>query len=130
LALGINPALGRLFLPGEGEKPGEQTLVVLGYSYWQKRFGGNRGVLGKQVLVNGKPAVVIGVTPQGFQFWTDAGSSSIHRAQRAVDVVAARTAAQYAETDKEGYLRVIPEYMARPAPLVAISPAGSGRGGR
>jgi hypothetical protein len=38
-ALRLKPALGRLFLPGEGEKPGSESLVVIGYSYWQKRFG-------------------------------------------------------------------------------------------
>jgi predicted permease len=65
-ALGLKPALGRLFLPGEGEKPGSEALVVIGYSYWQKRFGGNSGVIGKQVLVDGKPATIIGVTPKKF----------------------------------------------------------------
>ena len=153
-ALGVNPALGRLFLPGEGEKQGEELLVVLGYSYWQKRFGGDRGVLGKQVLVNGKPAVIIGVTPQEFHgtffaiemdaylplsaiavdqsgYWTGRQirgltvmgrlkpGVSVRQAQSSVDVVARRMGAQYPETDKEGSIRVIPEQLARPAPLVA-----------
>jgi predicted permease len=65
-ALGLKPALGRLFLPGEGETQGSQAVVVIGYSYWQKRFAGNSNVIGKQVLVNGKPATIIGVTPKGF----------------------------------------------------------------
>ena len=65
-ALGLKPELGRLFLPGEGEKPGSEALVVIGYSCWQKRFGGNSNVIGKQVLINGKPATVIGVTPKEF----------------------------------------------------------------
>jgi putative ABC transport system permease protein len=65
-ALGLKPTLGRLFLPGEGEKPGEAGMIVLGYSYWQKRFGGNPGVVGKQVLMDGKPAVIVGVGPKGF----------------------------------------------------------------
>src|SRR5215831_17328329 len=39
-ALGVKPALGRLFLPGESEKPGEELLVVLGYSFWQSKFRG------------------------------------------------------------------------------------------
>jgi putative ABC transport system permease protein len=41
-------------------------LVVLGYSYWQKKIGGDSGVIGKQVLVNGKSAVIIGVAPNEF----------------------------------------------------------------
>ena len=65
-ALGVKPLLGRLLLPGEGEKPGEGLLVVLGYSFWQKRFGGDGAIVGKQVLINGKPAMVIGVTPKEF----------------------------------------------------------------
>jgi len=65
--LGLKPALGRLFLPGEGEQVGAAPEIVLGYSYWQKRFGGSPNVLGKQVLVDGKPATIIGVTPQEFR---------------------------------------------------------------
>jgi macrolide transport system ATP-binding/permease protein len=65
-ALGLKPALGRLFLPGEGEQPGSEAAVVIGYTYWQKRFAGNSNVVGKQVLVNGKPATIIGVTPKEF----------------------------------------------------------------
>jgi predicted permease len=65
-ALGIKPALGRLILPTEGQTPGADSIVVLGYSYWQKRFGGDRNVVGKQVEVNGHPATIVGVTPKGF----------------------------------------------------------------
>jgi len=65
--LGLKPALGRLFLPGEGEHVGAAPEIVLGYSYWQKRFGANPNVLGKQVLVDGKPATIIGVTPREFR---------------------------------------------------------------
>ena len=65
-ALGVKPLLGRLLLPGEGERPGEGLLVVLGYSFWQKRFGGDAAIVGKQVLINGQPAIVIGVTPKEF----------------------------------------------------------------
>jgi len=64
--LEVQPLLGRVFLPGEGEKAGDQLQVVLGYSYWQKTFGEDRGVVGRQVLINGKPATVIGVTPKEF----------------------------------------------------------------
>jgi len=66
-ALGLKPALGRLFLPGEGENPGSESEIVLGYSYWQNRFGGGSNVIGKQVLVDGKPATIIGVVQKEFR---------------------------------------------------------------
>src|SRR5216683_1671548 len=65
--LGVKPALGRLFLPGEGEHAGSEEQIVLGYSYWQKRFAGSSQVIGKQVLVDGKPVTIIGVTPKEFR---------------------------------------------------------------
>ena len=65
--LGVTPTLGRFFLPSEGERPGQDPLVVLGYSYWKKRFGGDPSVVGRQVLVDGKPATIIGVAPMGFR---------------------------------------------------------------
>jgi predicted permease len=64
--LGVKPALGRLILGSEENQPGEQPVVVLGYSYWQKRFGGYPGVIGKQVRVNGNQAAIVGVVPKQF----------------------------------------------------------------
>ena len=65
--LGVKPALGRLFVPGEGEHAGSEAEIVLGYSYWQKRFGGSSSVIGKQVQVDGKPATIIGVAQKEFR---------------------------------------------------------------
>jgi predicted permease len=65
-ALGLKPLLGRFFVPGEGERPGEPPRIVLAYSYWRTRFGGDPQVIGRQVRVNGSPATVIGVAPKGF----------------------------------------------------------------
>lgn len=64
--LGVQPALGRLILPSEGQTPGADPVLVLGYSYWQKRFGGDKSVLGKKVEMNGHPLTIVGVTPEGF----------------------------------------------------------------
>jgi len=66
-ALGIKPALGRLILPTEGQTPGADPVLVLGYGYWQKRFGGDKSVIGKQVQVDDHPVTIIGVTPKDFQ---------------------------------------------------------------
>ncbi|HKD79521.1 MAG TPA: ABC transporter permease [Candidatus Angelobacter sp.] len=64
--LGIKPRLGRLILPSEGETLGANPVIVLSYLYWQKRFGGDPRIVGREVLVNGHPVTVIGVAPQGF----------------------------------------------------------------
>ncbi len=66
-ALGVKPALGRLVLPGEGEHPGEPTILVLSYSFWQRRFGGDPQVIGKQARVGGKQATIVGVMEKEFR---------------------------------------------------------------
>jgi macrolide transport system ATP-binding/permease protein len=65
-ALGIHPVLGRLFEPGEGENPGADSTIVLGYTFWQKRYGGKPDIIGQQIRVNGFSARVLGVTPPEF----------------------------------------------------------------
>jgi putative ABC transport system permease protein len=65
-ALGISPALGRLFVPGEGENAGADLNIVLGYSFWKGKLGGDPGVIGKQIRLDGQPATVIGVAPPDF----------------------------------------------------------------
>ena len=62
--LGLQPAAGRFFYPGEGESAGSQQLVVLGYRYWQRRFEGSASVIGKAVVANGIPATIVGVAPE------------------------------------------------------------------
>jgi predicted permease len=64
--LGIRPAIGRLILPGEGDQPRTGNVVVLGYSYWQKRFGGDPKVLGRTVSFDGRDVTVIGVVEKEF----------------------------------------------------------------
>jgi putative ABC transport system permease protein len=64
--LGGEPALGRAFTAEEDGKPFEHPVAVLGHDLWQRRFGGDRGVLGKSVDLNGQKYTVIGVAPKGF----------------------------------------------------------------
>jgi len=64
--LGIHAAAGRLILPSEGQTPGADPILVLGFSYWKKRFAGDSQVIGKHVEINGHPVTVVGVAPQGF----------------------------------------------------------------
>ncbi|HEY2460319.1 MAG TPA: ABC transporter permease [Candidatus Acidoferrum sp.] len=65
-AMGVNPEVGRFILSTEGLTPGADPIVVLGYSYWQKRFAGDRNIAGKHVEVNGHAATIVGVMPKGF----------------------------------------------------------------
>src|SRR6266404_5693099 len=65
-ALGVRPALGQFFEPGEGERSGAELKVVLGHSFWQRKFGGDPGVIGKKVRVDGRAATVIGVATKDF----------------------------------------------------------------
>jgi predicted permease len=66
-ALGVKPLIGRLITPEEENQPGKQSPVVLGYTFWQKRFGGDPRVVGKEVTINGKPATIVGVVPKDFR---------------------------------------------------------------
>jgi predicted permease len=64
--LGITPAAGRLLLPREGLTAGADPVLVLGYSYWQGRFGGDKSIVGKQAEMNGHPVTIVGVAPENF----------------------------------------------------------------
>lgn len=65
--LGVEPQLGRVILPGEGDKPGTDPIIVLGHSFWRRRFAGDPSVVGKSVTINGRPFTVIGVAPEKFR---------------------------------------------------------------
>ena len=64
--LGLQPALGRLIFPSEGQAPGADPVIVLGYAYWQKRFAGDASVLGKHVELGGHAMTIVGVAPKDF----------------------------------------------------------------
>jgi putative ABC transport system permease protein len=61
------PLLGRTFLPEE-DAPGNNSVIILSYKLWQKRFGGDPEIVGKSLNLNNVPTVVVGVMPQGFDF--------------------------------------------------------------
>jgi len=65
--LGAPPALGRGFLPEEAVEPGGHPVIVLGYSFWQTRFGGDPTVVGRTVVLNGRAWIVVGVAREGFK---------------------------------------------------------------
>ncbi|MEP6915667.1 MAG: ABC transporter permease, partial [Acidobacteriota bacterium] len=131
--LGVQPALGRMFTADE-ETPGRHRRAVLGYGLWQRRFGGDRAVLGRTVLLDTEPYEIVGVAPRGFDFpmgsqiWAplslDAAAAARRNARylsvigrlapgRTLDdakaqmaVIADRLAQQYPEANREHTARV------------------------
>jgi len=65
--LGVTPAAGRFFLPEENAL-GRDTVVVLSDSLWRRRFGGEPGVLGKTILLDGNDLQIVGILPRAFSF--------------------------------------------------------------
>jgi predicted permease len=65
--LGVQPLMGRLFTPQES-RAGAHPVALLEYAYWKRQFAGDRGIVGKEVDLNGTPVTVIGVLPQSFDF--------------------------------------------------------------
>lgn len=68
--LQVPPAIGRGFRQDE-EAPGKDNVVILSHGAWQRRFGGDRQVLGRSITLSGMPVTVIGVMPAGFTFMGD-----------------------------------------------------------
>jgi predicted permease len=66
--LGATPLLGRLLAPRDADPDGgtNQQVAVIGYEYWQRQFGGAPDVVGKQILIEGHPFTIIGVTRKWF----------------------------------------------------------------
>lgn len=65
--LGVKPLLGRLFSRADDLPTAPQT-AILGYGYWQRKFGGSPSAVGQSITVDGKPRRIIGVLPQSFHF--------------------------------------------------------------
>ncbi len=65
--LGVQAALGRTLLPEDGQ-PSSERVAVLSYGLWQRRFGGDAGLAGKKLLLNGDSYTIVGVLPSDFIF--------------------------------------------------------------
>ena len=65
--LGVTPARGRFFLPEEDKADVAIPVVVVSDGFWTRRLGGDPGVVGRAVTLNGLPFTIIGVTPPGFR---------------------------------------------------------------
>jgi putative ABC transport system permease protein len=100
--LGVNPLHGRLISPAQ-DAPGGARVVVLGHALWRKRFGGDPGVLGRSINLDGEPRTVVGVMPEGFQFpsgaelWASSRYSVPEHPLRPTEDPTARRDSQYFE---------------------------------
>jgi len=84
---GVTPLLGRTFTAQE-DRPGADHVVVLAYSLWRSRFGGDRGIVGKAIVLDGQPYTVVGIMRPGFnypgnvEFWEPAALKPADLADR------------------------------------------------
>jgi putative ABC transport system permease protein len=131
---GLAPARGRYFLPAEDEAGGGRVAVV-SYGMWQREFGGDPQLVGRELRLNGEPYTVVGVAPPDFNFpervdvWTPAvlaedksqrGSNylkviarlkdgvTVGQAQAQMNQVASALAAQYPDNDTNLTVTVSP----------------------
>src|SRR6185503_15051020 len=65
--LGVKAILGRTFEPDDDRVEGAKLVTVIGYSLWQERFGGDRGIVGRSVPLNNALFTIVGVMPPGFR---------------------------------------------------------------
>jgi putative ABC transport system permease protein len=133
--LGVEPMLGRAFLPGE-DQPGKDHVVVLTHAFWQGRFAGDRGIIGKQITLNEEPYTVVGVMdshvtyPEGQKLWVPLvwtpkeravrgehhsivlarlkPGIDIRQAQAEMTSISDRLAREYPEDDKDWGALVVP----------------------
>jgi putative ABC transport system permease protein len=125
--LGQQPLLGRDFAEADEQRGGERVAII-GYTIWKNRYGGDPSVLGHPVRVNGDPAVIVGVMPDGMMFPMDStmwmafvpteaqerrdnralaifgrvrGGVSRSEAQAEMDAIAGRMATQYPDSNKQ-----------------------------
>lgn len=75
--LGVQPLIGRTFLPSDRHGP---PVAVIGYGFWQERFAGKRGVLGKTIELNGEPYTIVGVIPKnkGLRLSNQPGDEAVY----------------------------------------------------
>ena len=156
--LGVAPQIGRVFTAQDNQLNAART-VVLSHAFWQKQFAGDTGVIGRQLLLDDQSYTVIGVMPPGFKFWAGeiwvpfglfgnedfathrSGMVSIsalgrlqpgvtlEQARAEFDVMAARLAAQYPETNQGSGVRIVPWSESvgrniRPALLILMGAVG------
>jgi putative ABC transport system permease protein len=133
--LGVQPMLGRVFLPEE-DQPGRSNVVVLSHRFWQEHFGSNPGIVGHDIKMDGRSILVAGVMPASFQFpefaqmwtpmaWTDKEKAvrgehhsvvvarlkpgvDLKQAQAEMNTISSRLEQQYPEDNRGWGALVVP----------------------
>jgi len=133
--LQVSPILGRIFT-AEEDAPGRDGVIVLSYSFWRSRFGGDPKIIGQSLTFDGKPRTVIGIMPEGFQYppqstmWAPLGFDnamrtrrdlhrvrviarlkdgvSLERARAAFQTIGSRLADQYPEFNRDASVSIYP----------------------
>ena len=134
--LGVQPELGRTFLAEEDRADGPKA-VLLSHGLWQRRFGADPSLVGRDIRINGAKVKVVGVMPPAFHFperetelwvplafsdqeWAERGShflfviarlkpgATLERAGADMNVIAQRLARQYPDNDRDMGARVVP----------------------
>jgi putative ABC transport system permease protein len=73
--LGSNPVLGRTFTDDDG-RDGQPRVIVISYGLWQRRYGGDPNIVGRQISVNERPTTIIGVMPATFGWHIQTGTQA------------------------------------------------------
>ncbi len=71
--LGLEPSLGRFFVPEEGQTLGTHPVVVLGYDFWRQRYGADSSLVGQTIRLGGLSFTVVGIAPEKLQSFTAPG---------------------------------------------------------
>ena len=133
--LGVEPALGRNFMPADDE-PNAAKIVLISDRVWRRTFGADRNILGREVNLDGTPRTIVGVMRKGFRFPTQTDlwipgteffaannnrtwradqaiarlkpGATVQQARAEISLIAERLAAQYPDTNKEIGSAVVP----------------------
>lgn len=131
--LGVDPILGRHFLPEEAAAPGLESAVIITHGLWQRRYGGDPTIIGRGVVINDRARTVVGILPPNFKFperdelylplrWDESPRSarvvnvvglmrpgvSTEHAQGELSAIAQRLAATHPDTNRGYGVRVLP----------------------
>ena len=130
--LGVTPLAGRTFTEAE-DKPGGVPVILLSEGLWRRRFGGDSGIVGQTVPINGQPTTVIGIMPNDYrpniEFWMPAGivyqnadrnlhnlqvvgrlapNVSVEQAQTEMSAIAQRLIDQYPDSNTGWGIAIVP----------------------